>query len=242
MLAAAKATVALDADEDVEVQVLRAMSVHARLLPVILILEHPALADQVQEHQAVLVDVVEQVPEAGPDGHRHALHDAGAQVRRHTQREALQHASLLHLALQPLVAPEALQRELRLGAAAAPILATEEGGVRGVGLQAIEDVPQGILSSCKLLDDVEQAHRSLRNPGRRVHLARILAAVCEGADTAYRGTPRASIVLVRGPRRPAACSTDGAMRAANPLWLMARRPRRRVGSAGPFRTAWATAG
>mmetsp|Transcript_64737 Transcript_64737/g.186184 ORF Transcript_64737/g.186184 Transcript_64737/m.186184 type:complete len:220 (-) Transcript_64737:208-867(-) len=219
MLAAAKATVALDADEDVEVQVLRAMSVHARLLPVILILEHPALADQVQEHQAVLVDVVEQVPEAGPDGHRHALHDAGAQVRRHAQREALQDAGLVYLAFQPFVAPEPLQRQWRLRATATPVLATKERGVSAVGLQAVKDVPQSILSGCELPDDVKQTHRRLGNPERRVHLAR---TVCEGADAAYR----ARVVLVRGPRRPTADSPNGAMGTADPLRLLARRPRR----------------
>mmetsp|Transcript_17688 Transcript_17688/g.44777 ORF Transcript_17688/g.44777 Transcript_17688/m.44777 type:complete len:310 (+) Transcript_17688:392-1321(+) len=76
VLAAAKAAVALHTHEDVEVQILRAMSRHVGLLPVILVLEHPPLAHHVQQNQAILMDVVQEVAQAGPDRHGDSLHDA----------------------------------------------------------------------------------------------------------------------------------------------------------------------
>jgi len=64
---------------------------------------------------------------------------------RNPEAQALEHARLLDLALETLIARKSLQGQLGVGGRGAPVLAAEKGTVRGVGLEAIEDAPEGAL-------------------------------------------------------------------------------------------------
>mmetsp|Transcript_11146 Transcript_11146/g.33025 ORF Transcript_11146/g.33025 Transcript_11146/m.33025 type:complete len:481 (+) Transcript_11146:709-2151(+) len=200
MLTAPEPPVALDADENVEVQVLRAMDFLSRLEVVLqavrLVFLHPPLADQVQQHQAVLVCIIQEVPQTRPDGHGDARHHAGAQVRRHAERQALEDARLLNLPLQPLLTVEPLERQLRLRAAAAPVLPAEERRMGRVGPEPVQDVPERVLGRAQLLDYVEQPRAALLGRRGGLALAGVLAVIAVRAYPAHGWTARGGDVLV----------------------------------------------
>jgi len=88
VLAPTKLPIAVHVDEDVEVQVADFPRVVVELRHV-LNLVLPPLVHQVHKDQRVLVDVVEEVAETGPDGHGDVLHGAGAEPRGRGEAEAL---------------------------------------------------------------------------------------------------------------------------------------------------------
>mmetsp|Transcript_68100 Transcript_68100/g.162557 ORF Transcript_68100/g.162557 Transcript_68100/m.162557 type:complete len:373 (+) Transcript_68100:382-1500(+) len=78
VLAPSQASIPLHAHQNVQVQILRAVAVGLRRAPGLL--RQPTLTHQIQQYQAVLVNVVQQVPQPRADGHRDPLHGARAEV------------------------------------------------------------------------------------------------------------------------------------------------------------------
>jgi hypothetical protein len=123
VLAEPKASITLGAEEQIQID---GWIRHTARF----ILCEPTLAYEIQHYEAVLVYVVEQIPQSAPDRNGDVI-DAvdGAHMGGHAECERLQNACLVNLPFEALVAMQLLHRELRLRRCRPKILSTEEGGV-----------------------------------------------------------------------------------------------------------------
>merc|ERR1719393_372714 len=101
------------------------------------------------------MDIVQEVPQSRPHRDGYALHGARAEMRSHSQAQALEHARLLHLQMEAITPMELLQRELRPGGRGAPIFAAEECYVGHIRLHALKDTPKASLQRRQLLNGVD---------------------------------------------------------------------------------------
>jgi hypothetical protein len=76
MLPLSELAVTVGPYEDVKVKVFGAVACLVRIRATSRVLLQPPLADQVHQDQAILVDVIQQVPQPRQDSQRHVLHGA----------------------------------------------------------------------------------------------------------------------------------------------------------------------